>query len=114
MVGLWLVPSDASGGGWILDGRGLAKANVHPLRTVYLGRFGSAESAAVRSEAGANRLGPESVLARNVRMAVDHGQTRRYRLSAEQVRKLRAGEIVEIEDGLGRFAVGYSRMDDGD
>lgn len=105
-IRLWLLP--AGDDSRILTGRELRKNDLHPLRLVYLGRFAGLDDPAAIEAARSNIRPPELVMAHNVRVAVDRRQTRRWRLSEQEIDLLRAGDRLRIRDGMGGFAVGYS------
>lgn len=112
MIRLWLLPQGPDARqSVILTGEHLVSQDIHPLRCIYLGRFASADDPAAIAKARQLARAPESVLAHNVRIACDRRQTKRWRLSEQEIDLLVAGEILHLKDGLGTFAVGYSRLE---
>lgn len=102
----WLLPAGADSK--VLTGEQMQAADVHPLRCVYLGRLTEAEAVEAARKIALN-LEPATVIARNVRTACDQRQTRRWRLSEQEIDLLRAGHVLRIADGIGKFAVQYTR-----
>jgi hypothetical protein len=86
--------------------------NIHPLRLIYLGSFASEQLALryARRTWTASELDPAATMARNVRIACDRQQTKRWRLSAVELQALRDGQPIAIRDTLGSFTVGYERL----
>lgn len=105
MTRFWILPAGRDSR--LLTGPQLAAQNIHPLRCHYLGRFTSEAEAMAAAAAIALKLRPELVTARNVRTACDRRQTRRWRLSDQEIDLLRRGQELTIRDGLGSFVVGY-------
>lgn len=86
----------------------LRQLGISRLRAIDLGRCETEAEAHARAANHASRQ-PADILARNVRLACDAGDGARWGLSAEQISRLRAGEMIEMEDRLGRFAIAYTR-----
>lgn len=110
MVRLWLLIQGKDGrASVILTGDQLQREGVHPLRCVYLGSFESTLDpvAVAKAKSAALTTPPEQVISRNVRRACDSDQTRRWRLSGQELNALRAGEQIEIRDRIGQFTIGY-------
>lgn len=104
-IRLWLLPQGAESR--ILTGDEMRRRDVHPLRCVYLGLFGSANDPAAVEAARREARPAADIIAANVRRAVEMRLTRRFRLSEQELDLLRTGETLRIRDGLGQFAVGY-------
>lgn len=101
----WLLPAGADSK--VLTGQQMQAGDVHPLRCVYLGRMTEAEAIEAARKIALD-LEPATVIARNVRTACDRRQTRRWRLSEQEIDLLRAGHVLRIEDRIGTFVVKYS------
>lgn len=104
----WVYP--AGRGSKLLTGPQLVSGNIHPLRCVYLGQFSSESEAISAAKGSAMEANPETTVAHNVRIACDRRQTKRWRLSEQEIDLLIAGDTLEIGDSLGTFRVGYSRI----
>ena len=103
---------------WLIDDRlctsqELRTAGISRLRCIDLGRWPSAEQAAADARAEIGKS-PEIVMAHNVRIACDSGRGARWGLNADQIARLRAGEILRMEDSLGAFQIGYSTFNKGE
>lgn len=101
---------------WLIQGRlltsqELKQAGASPLRAVSLGRCFSVEEA--MEKARRKKAKSEAVaIAHNVRLACDSGRGAKWGLTKEQIDRLRAGEILALEDALGGFRIGYSKLKD--
>ena len=92
----------------VLSGAELQAQNIHPLRCVYLGKHADHKAAAAKGMKW--RGNRDTIISRNIRVACDRRQTRRWRLSEQEIALLQAGEVLRLRDGLGRFSVAYSQF----
>ena len=100
---------------WLLQARLLTsqemkQAKINPLRAVDLGRCGSLDQARKKAKPHLGQE-PSLAMARNVRLACDSGQGAKWGLTANQIARLRLGEIIQMEDTLGRFKIGYAKLE---
>jgi len=114
VIRLWLLIQGPDGrDSKLLDGPALTRHNVHPLRCIYLGKFKSDDDPTAMEQAQefAVKIDPVNVAARNIRLACDGRQTKRWRLSEQEMDLLLSGKILQIRDSLGTFAVKYSKLE---
>lgn len=112
MIRLWCLPQGEDlRDSVILTAAELMQRSIHPLRCLFLGSFPEIDETA-RATASA-RLAefadPVSIIAQNIRLACDRRQTKRWRLSEQEIDLLRAGQTLTLRDGLGTFHVRYTR-----
>lgn len=103
----WLLPQQTPR---VLTSQKLKHAGVSPLRCVDLGKL-SQDQAVSKAATLARDLQPAAIVAHNVRLACDSGKGARWGLTQEQIERLRTGETLTLEDSLGRFSIGYTRLD---
>jgi hypothetical protein len=103
----WLLVQGPSGrDSRVLDGPTLKRESIHPLRCLYLGLLSPADALA-KARTLAPTEHPASIIAANIRAAVDRRLLKRFRLSEQELDLLRTGHPLHLRDSLGSFTVGY-------
>ncbi len=92
----------------VLSRDGLRGRGILPLRGIPLGDGPNLDSARVLARSR-RAWDADAVVAENVRTAVERNAGLVFGLTQEQVDRLRRGETLWIDDGLGRIEVSYRR-----
>lgn len=104
----WLLLQDSPR---VLTSQELRRAGVSRLRCVHLGKCTPEVAILKAGKVLAGKPDRATVMAHNVRLACDSGRGARWGLTQDQIARLRNGEQVTMEDSIGRFGIGYTRIE---
>jgi len=90
----------------VISRDGLHSRGILPMRAIPLGDFPNGETARVAARSQ-RTWDADAVIAENVRTAVERNIGLVFGLSHEQVARLKLGETLRIDDGLGRMEIAY-------